>query len=285
MPSELARRTYGTLRGFRPLRVAYGYLRKFPPIRAVGNRFLTALLAGHGERVWTDTKYGWFKMEPRWESNLADVGELDVTPVVEGLLEDGGVFYDVGANMGFYTLIGSKRVGTAGKVIAFEPDPDNTAGIRDVIERNALGNVTVVELAVSDTGGTLAFERSAGLRHSGHLAGVGCDTIDAGERIDVKVTTLDSFCQENPAPDVIKIDVEGGEGNVLRGALNTLRMHRPALVIEVHRQEFMDEVSAVLRQLDYEWNVLEKFEGELVYPCHLLCPSPKTAGSLKATTV
>ncbi len=229
------------------------------------------VIAQHGERVWKETPFGWLKMEPTWEDNLAEIGELDVTPSVESLLREGVVFYDLGAHVGFYTLLAARNVGSKGKVFSFEPDPDNASILREVVSRNSLDNVAIVESAVSDSNSRLTFERSAGLRHSGHLAGIGINSIDIGDQIVVNVTSLDSFCESHPPPDVIKIDVEGGEGNVLRGAQNTLRQARPAIVVEVHRQEFFAEVARPLQELGYDIKRLESSDQALQFPCHFLC--------------
>jgi len=68
-------------------------------------------------------------------------------------LQRGDVYVDVGANIGYYTLVAAQRVGVTGKVIAYEPDPDNFALLKANVERNNLSNVTLFPFALHDTGG------------------------------------------------------------------------------------------------------------------------------------
>jgi FkbM family methyltransferase len=141
---------------------------------------------------------------------------------------------DVGANVGAYSLLLGQWVGPSGAVYAFEPAPSARGGLLRHIELNALGRVVrAVPAAVGATPSKAPFvlESTAG---EGRLA-------TAGDRdaatVDVAVTTIDDFCaREKLTPDFIKIDVEGAELDVLRGARQTIhRMRgRLALFVEMH---------------------------------------------------
>jgi FkbM family methyltransferase len=155
----------------------------------------------------------------------------------------GGVFYDIGANLGFFALLGAHLVGLdEGRVYAFEAAPDNAEAIRVNAALNAIANVEVLAVAVSDHAG------------SGRLQVVDDQSwsklIDYGEHpfteqvIDVELVAIDDLIASGrlPAPDVVKIDVEGAELAVLGGMRETIERHRPAIICELHdtHAEFVD---------------------------------------------
>jgi FkbM family methyltransferase len=153
------------------------------------------------------------------------------------LLQPGGVFFDVGANVGVFSLLGSRWVGPSGQVFAFEPSTRELARLREQISTNHLENVTVVAAAVSDRPGStelrVAPDSYAGLNTTGErfaYDNVGTATVER-----VPVVTLDELAAERGLArvDVIKLDVEGSELAALRGAADLLQRHRPALVLEV----------------------------------------------------
>jgi len=190
------------------------------------------------------------KFEPAWEGILRTGDpEPETKPVFDTRLRADTVFYDIGAHIGFYSLLASPRVK---QVFAFEPDPDNFQVVEEVIARNGLKNASAFSAAVSDSNGHLEFARSMGLRMSGHIAGVGCDGGDSGESVRVPTFTLDEFCLTHEIPTFIKIDVEGAEGAVLRGAAHLLRGHHPMLLVEVHREEYLSEVESLLAGYNIE---------------------------------
>ena len=148
-------------------------------------------------------------------------------------MKPGAVALDVGANVGAYSLLLAQWAGPSGSVYAFEPAPDAFDGLVRHIAMNDLGaTVSPVRAAVSDAPSESRFVVSS-------TAGEGRLAASAEEReraITVPVTTIDEFCaRERVAPDFIKIDVEGSETAVLRGARETLRRCRDAAVfVEVH---------------------------------------------------
>jgi FkbM family methyltransferase len=144
----------------------------------------------------------------------------------------GATVFDVGANVGAYTLLFAQWVGPSGTVVAFEPAPASAAGLRHQLRLNGVADrVQVVESAVADIVGTAAFaaDRASGanaLISAGH----------AGEHaVMVTTTSLDAFCEaKRIRPDVIKIDVEGAEMAVLRGARRTLAAEGVQAFMEFH---------------------------------------------------
>jgi FkbM family methyltransferase len=158
----------------------------------------------------------------------------------------GGVFYDVGANLGFFSLLAAHIAGLdEGRVYAFEAAPDNAEAIRVNAALNAIANVEVLSAAVSDRAGL------------GRLQVVDDQSwsklIDYGEHpftervIEVELVAIDDLVASGslPAPDVVKIDVEGAELAVLHGMAQTIARHGPAIICELHDThaefvEFMD---------------------------------------------
>jgi FkbM family methyltransferase len=162
-------------------------------------------------------------------------------------LPRGGVFYDIGANLGFFSLLAAHLSGLhEGRVYAFEAAPDNAAAIRANAALNRIGNVQVIAKAVSGRSGR------------GRLQVVDDQSwsklVEYGEHpftervIDVELVALDDLvgCGELPPPTVVKIDVEGAEIAVLAGMRETITRHRPAIICELHdtHAEFVDAMAA-----------------------------------------
>ncbi len=153
----------------------------------------------------------------------------------------GSVFYDVGANVGFYSLLSSLLVGR-GRVFAFEPAPRNLAYLRMHLELNHAGNVEVLPLAISDTIGEAQFQiEPSGLM--GHLAHGGSTT--------VLTASLDSLVESGriAPPDFIKMDIEGAELLALQGASQIFQRFRPVLFLATHGAR----VETECRQLLHSW--------------------------------
>ncbi len=182
--------------------------------------------------------------------------ELPIQEALGRLLAPGGVFYDVGANAGFFSLLAAKRVGAAGRVYAFEPLGENLASLREQVEVNALEQVEVVEGAVGASTGTAELSFAPGQNSEAHLG----DPRGAGERtMTVPVTTLDDFVAAHRRPTLVKIDVEGAEIAVLAGAAR-LVADGTAFLIELHGLDKGESVTATLRDAGYR---LERLDGSI----------------------
>jgi len=171
----------------------------------------------------------------RWVSDSATHGcwlgtyERELQEMFVAHVKPGDVVFDVGANVGFFTLLSSLLVGVRGRVVAFEPLPRNLALLRRHLEVNAVGNATVVAAAVADEPGS-GFLGEAASPSQGSLStgsSAGCV---------VRVVALDPLVADGmlPAPSVMKIDVEGAESRVLSGARSILSIHRPVLFLSGH---------------------------------------------------
>ena len=160
------------------------------------------------------------------------------------------IVYDIGAHVGVYTLLSSILVGDDGRVIAFEPLPDNLAYLHKHIEVNDLSNVHVIEAAISDMIGFSKFAMGSSST-SGRL--------DATGELTVKTFTLDDVVlrKKLPLPEVIKIDIEGAEARALRGAINVLSKASPVIFLATHGDAICEECRIFLTSLGYSMTSLE----------------------------
>jgi FkbM family methyltransferase len=164
------------------------------------------------------------------------------------------VFYDVGANVGFYSLLASVLVGQ-GKVFAFEPLPTNVAYLHRHLNLNAVKNVEVLEIAICDQVGSSSFERE-GTGAMGRL--------EAQGSLRVATATLDSLLQEQriAPPRYIKMDIEGAEPKALMGAASCFQKYKPVLFLATHGREVHNECCELLRSWRYELRVVEQSSQE-----------------------
>jgi FkbM family methyltransferase len=148
----------------------------------------------------------------------------------------GNVFYDVGANVGFFSLLAARLIGPEGKVISFEPLPDNLLNLRENVKRNQFRNVQILPLALGAANEEEVFQVSERPTW-GKLKSVGSEPPDKYlSDIKVSVRRLDDLISEGviQPPDFVKIDVEGAEVDVVEGAKETLALYGPTLIIELH---------------------------------------------------
>jgi len=188
--------------------------------------------------------------------------EPEVQEALAELLKPGQTVYDVGANIGFFTILCSRLVGPQGRVYAFEPIPQNLATLRHNVALNGLHNVTIIEQALSSSTGTAEmFVSPWSAFHSLNVEGA-TKQDDHGPQvgeITVQTVTLDEFVRGEGvrAPDLVKIDVEGAELIVLAGMGETLRSVKPLLLCELHDtklgyDEFIDSIGYRVRVIDGE---------------------------------
>jgi len=159
--------------------------------------------------------------------------ELPVQEALVGNLAPGGVLYDIGANAGFFSLLGARTVGESGRVYAFEPVPANAGAILRNAALNRFGMIEVIEAAVAAEPGRaeLVLDEHPG---GAALASAGSVVTPAG-RIEVELVSIDALVESGAIrpPTLVKIDVEGAEDAVLDGLVRTVEAHRPAIIIEL----------------------------------------------------
>ena len=155
----------------------------------------------------------------------------------------GDIVFDIGAYVGDTALWFSKAVGPQGKVYAFEPEPRNFEKLKANLERNNVTNVIPLQLAVSETKGEMQV-----------ASGAGSSVITQDDTgTSVKVTTIDKFVEANKLPrvDFIKMDVEGHELKVLKGAHETIQAFKPSLAVSAyHRGDDLVELPKLLLKLN-----------------------------------
>ena len=176
-------------------------------------------------------------------------------------IHEGSVLYDVGAHIGFFSLAAA-RLGA--RVIAFEADPENVDRLNSHLMRNEMtARVTIVAAAVwSASNPKLPFRRGLPRSQGGVTTSTNKPVLASGPVIEVAAVTIDSFVAAGgPVPDVIKVDVEGGEIEVLKGAAATVQSKRPNLILEIHHREALLTVQEFLQQNSYVADWLVPPEG------------------------
>lgn len=180
--------------------------------------------------------------------------EPELQEAVAELVRPGMVAYDVGANIGYITLLLARSVGEAGRVIAFEALPANLSRLRTNLGLNALISwIDVVPMAVTDTTSRVRFlvGPSGGM---GKAEGSAGRELKYKESIDVLGISLDDFVyqQGNPPPEVVKMDIEGGEVLALPGMSEVLSTARPLILMELHGMDAAQVVWDALIPAGYQ---------------------------------
>ncbi|MBK1646841.1 hypothetical protein CKO25_19825 [Thiocapsa imhoffii] len=181
-------------------------------------------------------------------------------------LSEGGVFFDVGANYGYFTLMGGSVVGDGGKVFSFEPIPTNSQIIKEMAMMNGFAHVKIVPVAVSEAAGTVEFAVETNNANS-HIASFELPHASSNvlETVSVQTISLDEFCEENTVfPEVIKCDVEGAEVAVLSGAKMLLEKKKSKWIISTHSKELEERCRKIMEEADYFVEGLEGFHHELL---------------------
>ena len=147
----------------------------------------------------------------------------------------GGVFFDVGAYIGIYTLAMARAAGPGGFVCAFEPNPATFGRLRQHVLQNGLTNVHLNQVAISSAEGRAKL--NAPTKENSGAASLLSSNMPArfeARPVEVRVTCLDAYCRKHPVDrvDIIKIDCQGYELQVLTGASNILEKCRPRLLVE-----------------------------------------------------
>jgi len=230
-------------------------LRDVPVLGEIMHRLSYRLLPAD-EKVWAQIEAGpakgiWMELNPRTsQSYVRGEGELAVQRVLAERIRPGTVFYDLGANIGLFSLLAARLVGAGGKVFSFEPDASVAARLRRNVARNGFENVTVVEAGIWSTSGDLNFIAADPVSPD-HGLGRFATGDDGAAGTPTKCIALDDFIQTAPAPDAIKCDVEGAEVEVFRGAEKLLDANRPWIVCEFHSEANEQAVRAHLGRLGY----------------------------------
>lgn len=190
------------------------------------------------------------------------------TEEVIRLIRNSDVVYDVGAHAGYYSLLAARTLGEhrpGGHVFAFEPLPVNLKSLRIHVEANRIPNISIVPYAVSCESGSMSFDMAGGTGR-GHLSVAG--------KMRVNTISLDDWVFEHnhPPPNFIKIDVEGAELLVLKGALKLLKHYSPRIFLATHSKEIRSECETFLHEQGYR---LQPFRNS-----DIIAVKPYSSGNL-----
>lgn len=172
------------------------------------------------------------------------------------LISEGDRVWDVGANMGLFSLSASLAAGDRGQIICLEPDPYLVSVMHRTLRMTAPAEsapITLLAFAAAESAGTKQLLISASSRCLNHLADVEGNPRagDVFDSVEVPCESLDSLAEKFDPPTLIKIDVEGAEKAVLLGARDLLAASRPRVIVEVSRQN-RDDITDLLRTSGYK---------------------------------
>ncbi len=200
--------------------------------------------------VCIDTRFGFkINLDPSFDRNIENViyergvYEQGTVAVLQDFLGQNKTFVDVGANIGFLSLLGASEVGKQGRVYAFEPFPNTYEILRANKAINHFEQIEIFPVALGAEVGTAMIYPEQDNRGGASILN---HHSDKGVQIEVK--KLDDFAFDRPI-DVIKIDVEGFEFDVLKGALSTIKKDQPKLIIEYS----IDRENTVESNEIYHW--------------------------------
>jgi FkbM family methyltransferase len=201
------------------------------------------------ERLWiTPRAYRRY-----WTHSLEAI-HGDVLAAVARWVRSGDTVWDVGANVGVFAVAAAAAAGPTGGVVAFEADVDMAALlVRSVAERRGRGaEVVVIPAAVSDHSGSVRFAISGYRTAASSIEGFGRFQ-DPGRVRVCPCWKIDDLMSWHGTPTVVKIDVEGAENLVLRGATGAVRSGRPVILCECSGGETGEESARLFRDWDYVW--------------------------------
>lgn len=186
--------------------------------------------------------------------------EYEKQKAFAAVVQRGYTVYDIGANVGFYSLLASVLVGPEGKVFCFEPVPENLEYLRRHIELNKLGNCTVWDAAVGSYEGTSNFDLGPN-RAQGYL------TKGSHGTLTVRTVALDGLVASNKLspPDLIKCDIEGAEYNALMGASGVLARYGPTIFLSTHGVDVHRRCCRLLEDLRYSLTSLDGLALDRTY--------------------
>ncbi len=160
--------------------------------------------------------------------------EYEVRTLVENSLKAGDIFLDIGANIGYMTLLAANKVGDKGRVFSFEPNPDVLPYLQENVRFNKLRNTTIENSAVSKSNGVATLY--CGIEHA--LSTMQADTglLQIKNTVTTKTISIDDYLEKNNVPvdriSLVKIDTEGHEYSVLDGMRGLIQNGKASFIIE-----------------------------------------------------
>lgn len=247
-----------------PLRA---YIRHFPIQRGKGlllRRLLIPMLGRDGGFDVQIPPHGLVRLRNAetlgWSWLTHGPFEREERAVLADMAKRGGWVFDVGANVGLFSVSVAQVLTGGARLLAFEPLPANVTRLRGNLRRSGLDNVDVLQLAVAAEEGVAELVGTDDTAFSGLAASI--DATRRGQLIRVRVGTIDRVWTERGEPDVsiMKLDIEGGEYDALRGATKLLDRCRPTLLIEAPTQDQLERIESLLRPAGYRTLQPDGFE-------------------------
>jgi len=245
---------YKIFKSFKPLNFKAWFALLFSLITEAIYSFLTSLLKLHisNPRLWPrgtlpfrlrDGSIVLLRGGTEDIYNMLPFREDDVDQFIRKNLCEGDVFVDVGANVGYYTLLASKLVGKSGRVIAVEPVPQTVAILKKNIRLNCDRNVVVIDKAAWSS--KMKIQMSIPKGFYGQASAVGLHKSSAFYKLDVETVSMDEITKKFRIRTIkiLKIDVEGSELQVLCGAKKTLEKTKYVII------ELSNNIHAILELL------------------------------------
>ncbi len=226
------------------------------------------LVESQGSRMYVNARD-----EPLGRSLVTQgIYEAYETQLFKSSVRPGMTVVDIGANVGYYTLLAAGLVGETGEVYAFEPEPGNYELLVRNVELNGYKNVVTQQKAVSDSAGAVKLyidSANFGNRSFGQS-----NIVHSGGSVDVQTVSLDDFILTRRAGrkiDIIKMDAQGAEGLIVEGAQRVLQQHRPKVFMEFEPDMLTNLGTDPLALLDrlrswgYGINLID-YESQTVIP-------------------
>lgn len=252
-------------------RIAQLFLRYASPLAGLGRmpllgsfvHWASGKLVPRDSLAWVQIQNGpgkglWLRLNPRTGgSYFQGHGEPQVQIAMQRHVRPGMTFYDIGANIGFFSLLAARMVGAEGRVVAFEADPEVAERLREHVARNQFSIISVEQKAVWSETGAVFFARTdprvSPDRGLGHVVGS-----SAPGAAQFQGIALDDFVQTSRAPDFMKCDAEGAEVEVFAGAQRLLKENRPILLCEMHSEENRRKLLKEFASLGYSCEALDE---------------------------
>jgi FkbM family methyltransferase len=232
------------------------------PVVGPALSWLSEKLVPRGVMAWVQVRRGpaagiWLLLNPRTgRMMLEGGGEPEVQAALVEHLAEGMTVFDVGANIGFFSLLAARLVGPTGCVVAFEADPEIAARLRENAARNEYSWIVVEQQAVREARGESLFLRGdPAVSPDRGLGRVVAEEMPG--TIRVAGISLDDYAGREAYPDFVKCDVEGAEVEVFRGAEHLLRDKRPKILCEIHSEVNNRLLKAQLADLGYQCLMLD----------------------------
>jgi FkbM family methyltransferase len=195
-----------------------------------------------------------------WRNGVMDnsyvLGEYEPSTIeiLKKAIKEEYTCYDIGANTGYMSLVLSKLCGSTGKVYTFEPLPQNQVFINDHLKENNIRNTVAFDIALSDKESILQFTDSGNYVANTYISN--SPIYGTSKKIEIKCSYIDKLIDENKVapPDFIKIDVEGAEYDVLKGATETIKKFTPTIFVATHNNHnpgVKEKCLTLLESLNY----------------------------------